>query len=196
MNGSFRPDRVLDRTVIEPLYREQAKELDPYVDVFLCETMSSIEEACAAATAALTLDKPVLVALTLDDTLSLRLRSGEALAEAVASLKALSVNERGIEGILVNCSLPERTTQAIPLLAQAGLATCGAYANAFSGVPDNWLLDGDKDTDGYIALRDDLDPARYARFAARWLADGANLIGGCCGTTALYTQAMADMIDA
>lgn len=195
LNGSFRPDRVLDRAIIEPLYREQAQELAPYVDLFLCETMSSIDEACAAATAALSLDKPVLVALTLDDERSLCLRSGESLANAITALKALEANGRGLEGILLNCSLPERITEAMPLLASAELALCGAYANAFSGVPENWLLDGDKDTDGYIALREDLDPARYARFAARWLKDGASLIGGCCGTTAQYTQALTDMLE-
>ena len=67
LNGSYRPDRVLDRTVLEPLYTEQARLLAPYVDYFLCETMSSISEALAAATAAAEIDKPILVSLTLHD---------------------------------------------------------------------------------------------------------------------------------
>ena len=37
--GSFRPDRVGKFEEIEPLYREQAEVLAPYVDLLLCETI-------------------------------------------------------------------------------------------------------------------------------------------------------------
>ena len=44
-NGSYRPDRVLDEAVIRPLYDEQVEILNSYVDLFICETMSTIDEA-------------------------------------------------------------------------------------------------------------------------------------------------------
>ena len=49
LNGSYRPDRVRPIEEIEPLYRDQAQILAPYVDLFLCETMSTGAEAVAAA---------------------------------------------------------------------------------------------------------------------------------------------------
>ncbi len=42
--GSYRPDLVGKVEDIELLYREQADLLAPYVDLFLCETMSSAAE--------------------------------------------------------------------------------------------------------------------------------------------------------
>ena len=45
LRGSFRPDRVGRIADIEPLYREQAELLAPFVDLFICETMSTAAES-------------------------------------------------------------------------------------------------------------------------------------------------------
>jgi S-methylmethionine-dependent homocysteine/selenocysteine methylase len=190
LNGSYRPDRVLTFEAIEPLYREQADLLAPHVDYLLCETMSHSREARAAASAAASAGKPFFVAFTLDDEQPGVLRSGESLSEAVASLA-----EYGPSGVLVNCCLPERISDAMPLLAGTGYEWFGGYANALTRVPKDWLLDGGKETDGSLSLRDDLTPQHYARFAADWLAAGARIVGGCCGTLASHTAALRTLID-
>ena len=41
---SYRPDLVLPADELEPVYREQAEILADYVDMFICETMSSAAE--------------------------------------------------------------------------------------------------------------------------------------------------------
>ena len=51
-NGSYRPDLVGSYDETEALYREQAGFLAPHVDLFICETLSCITEARAAAVAA------------------------------------------------------------------------------------------------------------------------------------------------
>ncbi len=61
LNGSYRPDRVWPIAKAMPLYREQADILAPFVDLFICETMSSAAEAAAAASAACETGKPVWV---------------------------------------------------------------------------------------------------------------------------------------
>ena len=66
--GSYRPEQVRPFAEIEPLYREQAEVLAPHVDLFICETMSSADEARAAATAAAATGKPVWVAWTVEDS--------------------------------------------------------------------------------------------------------------------------------
>jgi len=190
LNGSYRPDRVLPFTQIEPLYSEQANILASYVDLFICETMSHSIEAQAAATAACATGIDTLVAFTLDDEKPATLRSGESLAEAINTLKELP-----LAGIVVNCCLPERITDAMPVLAASGHKRFGGYANAFTRVPKDWLLDGDKDTDRSLDLRDDLTPELYARFAENWLEAGANVIGGCCGTLPGHTAALRRLID-
>jgi len=177
LRGSYRPDRVGPADEIEALYREQADLLAPFVDLLLCETMSSAAEGQAAAWAACRTGKPVWVAWTLHEDRSGKLRSGESVDAAVAALAGLPVN-----GCLVNCCAPESITRAMPRLAASGMPWIGGYANTFAPIPQDWTLDGDKETDGLLDLREDLDPQRYAAHAADWLAAGATVVGGCCGT--------------
>ena len=190
-NGSYRSDLVLDRSVIEPLYRRQAKLLEPFVDIFLCETMSSIDEAISAAAGVSGLGKPVYIGLTLHDEKSATLRSGESLQSAVQALADFNV-----AGILANCCLPERISDAIPLLAASGVDFFGGYANAFTRVPQDWLLGGEKEFDGRLTVRDDLSPEFYSEFVVDWIAKGANFVGGCCGTTAKHIQAISEKLRA
>ena len=188
-NGSYRPDRVLSRELIEPLYREQVEALDAYVDLFICETMSTIEEAVTAASVAIESGKPVLVGLTLHDERAAHLRSGESIQAAIDSLTQLSV-----DGLLANCCLPERISDAMPIIASGGFKYRGGYANAFTHVPEGWLLDGSKEKDGSLTLREDLTPDRYCDYAVNWIKKGANIVGGCCGTTAAHISAISESL--
>ncbi len=174
---------------IEPLYKEQAEILAPHVDLLLCETMSSVAEGKAAARAACHTGKPVWVAWTLHEDRSGRLRSGETIPEAVASLSDLPV-----EGFLVNCCAPESVTKVMPLLAESGARWIGGYANSFEPVPEDWTLDGASETDGLLSLRVDLDPESYARHCADWLRAGATVIGGCCGIRPAHIAKMRELI--
>lgn len=81
------------------------------------------------------------------------------------------------------------------ILATADLDYRGGYANAFTRVPKDWLLDGNKENDGSLTLREDLSPENYSKFVADWLQKGANIVGGCCGTTAHHTQAISQLLD-
>ena len=189
-NGSYRPDRVLDEAIIRPLYEEQVEILNSYVDLFICETMSTIAEARTACEAALQSSRPVIVGLTLHDQQKSCLRSGESLADAIAILEKLD-----IAGIVANCCLPERISDAMPDLVKASVNFKGGYANAFTQVPSGWLLDGDKETDGRLGLREDLSPARYSEFVHDWIDNGANFVGGCCGTTAQHTAAINNFLN-
>ncbi len=58
----------------------------------------------------------------------------------------------------------------------------GGYADTFQATPTDWQLDGEKESDGLLDLRADLDPESYAGYVAHWLKAGATVVGGCCGT--------------
>lgn len=175
--GSFRPDLVGRPDEIEPLYLEHAELLAPHIDLFLCETMSSINEARAAAASASQFDKPVWVSFTLHEDQSGNLRSGELITEFKAHLSDLPVS-----GLLANCCAPESISNGLPQLIETGVPYIGGYANSFLPIPEDWTLEGDKQTDGFLDLRTDLDPETYAEHVGRWLKNGANVVGGCCGT--------------
>lgn len=172
LRGSYRPDLVGSFDEIEPLYREQAELLAPYVDILLCETMSGGQESHAAVTGAVAVGKPVWVAWTLADGGSPRLRSGETIAEAAAMLDGLPVS-----AFLVNCCAPESITAAMPELATLGRWPVGGYANGFVSVPDKWLFDDGVRTPD---VRKDFDPATYADYVDAWVEAGARIVGGCC----------------
>jgi S-methylmethionine-dependent homocysteine/selenocysteine methylase len=114
------------------------------------------------------------------------LRSGETVAEAAEAVRSLPIS-----GMLANCCAPESITAAMAQLVATGYRHVGGYANTFVPVPSDWTLDGTGDTDGLIPLRDDLDPDPYANFARDWLAAGATVIGGCCGTGPEHIRQLA-----
>ncbi len=187
LRGSYRPDLVGAPEEILPLYREQAELLAPFVDLFICETMSSAAEALAAATAASETGKPVWVSWTLDEDRSGHLRSGESVAKAAEAIAHLPVS-----AFLANCCAPEAIAAAMPALASIGRGPAGGYANAFRPVPKDWELE----TGGLLPLREDLNAEAYAAHAAHWRAQGAAIIGGCCGTGPEHIAALRQLMDA
>jgi S-methylmethionine-dependent homocysteine/selenocysteine methylase len=186
LRGSYRPDLVGPLNEILPQYREQVELLAPYVDLFICETMSSAAEGLAAATAAAESGKRVWVAWTLDEDRSGNLRSGESVAQAAAAITHLP-----IAGFLANCCAPESISAAMPGLASLGRGAVGGYANAFRPVPADWVME----RDGLLPLREDLDPEDYAGHAALWHAAGARIVGGCCGTGPAHIARLRRMMD-
>jgi S-methylmethionine-dependent homocysteine/selenocysteine methylase len=184
-SGSYRPDLVEPYETLLPRYTEQAEVLAPYVDLFICETMSTAGEALAAASGAVKTGKPVWIAWTLHEDRSGRLRSGETVDDAAAVVAHLS-----IAAFLANCCAPESITAAMPALAGIGHGQFGGYANTFAPVPKGWASYGGRKLDpsdwkeyesAALPLRGDLDPESYASHARQWWQGGATILGGCCG---------------
>jgi len=140
------------------------------VDLFICETMSSIAEGRAAAEAALETGRKTLLSFTLADDGSNRLRSGEPLEDALREIQDLKLN-----GILLNCSLPEVISRAMEVLKTSNLPF-GGYANGFTSVEA--LKPGG--TVDALSAREDLTPEKYADFVMEWVKSGATIVGGCC----------------
>lgn len=191
LRGSYRPDLVGPDEEILPQYREQASIIAPRVDMIICETMSCAREALAAATAACETGLPVWVSFTLDDGGTGKLRSGETVTAAAATLEALP-----IAGILCNCSSPEALSAGMIELVLLPVRYKGAYANTFVPLPETTPVDGETIPDDSIGVRDDLDEEQYARHAAAWLCRGANVVGGCCGVGPSYIARLKRLITA
>lgn len=186
IHGSYRPDRAGALDELEPLYREQAEVLAPYVDGFLCETMSTASEALAACRGAAATDKPVWVSWTVADDGSGRLRSGETVQDAAGQLGDAAA-------LLLNCSTPESVEAALPALAAIARVPFGAYANGFQPIPRDYEVADGKDVPD---ARADLDPEQYAARAAGWLDAGARVIGGCCEVGPSHIARLRRLIDA
>jgi len=185
--GSDEPQRFdADRApaMLDQLIAAQS----PYVDMWLAETTSSLEEAQAAAMALAGDDRPLWISFTLrDDTVDAPLlRSGETVADA-----AKLARDVGAEAILFNCSQPEVMERAIAIAAEvAGTALrVGVYANAFDDHKD----DGDQGANDKITeLRKDLSPTAYVDWANIWVKAGATIVGGCCGIGSTHIAALRE----
>lgn len=173
LHGSYRPDGVGEYEEILKVYREHVELMSKYVDLFLCETMSTAEEARAAATAARASGLPVWVSWNLLDDGSAKLRSGETLEQAWEAVKELKP-----DAVLANCCMPETISTAMPALVKMGAPLCGGYANGFTCIPEGWKVE--RDGISALAPRRDLTPEKYAEAALHWASLGAKIIGGCC----------------
>ncbi len=172
LGASYRADLHPDRATAVPLYAEVARLHAPRVDLLLFETIASLEAARACLEAGRQTDRPVWLALTVDDEDGSRLRSGEPVAEAAAIAAEA-------DAVLANCSTPEAMPAALDQLARAGVPF-GAYANAFTTITKDFLDGGTTAAD--LSARRDLGPQVYADHALGWIGMGATIVGGCCET--------------
>ncbi|MDJ1017195.1 MAG: homocysteine S-methyltransferase family protein [Paracoccaceae bacterium] len=154
------------------LYNEICAIQRDHVDVFLIETIASVEQATGALQGAIGNGKPVWLALSVDDADGANLRSGEPLTDLAPVLAKTRP-----DAILLNCSTPEAIEDGIAVLSGFQLPF-GAYANGFTRI-ETYFLKADSAVDG-LKARQDLTPAAYADFVDGWLDHGASIVGGCC----------------
>ena len=143
-------------------------------DLLIIETMSALNEAHQALIAAheTAPDLPVLVMVTVDDDSNCL--DGSSPAQAAALL-----TEWGADAIGVNCSTgPATVLTAIEAMRGATDLPLAAMPNA--GMPR--AVEG---RNIYLC-----SPEYMASFARKAILAGAQVVGGCCGTTPNHIRAM------
>ena len=154
------------------LYEEIIHIQESLVDLFLIETVSSIDQGTGALRAASRQAKPFWIAFSVADQDGTKLRSGEDL-NSISSL----IDKYKPSAILLNCSTPEAISSGLSLLKHFGLPF-GAYANGFVEIVNEYKISGS--TVDLLPVREDLTPEKYADFVSTWVDLGATIIGGCC----------------
>jgi len=174
LSESYRPDLVPDAALSVPIYESMVQTLNPFVDLYMCETMSTADEAFNAARAAKRCGegRPVYVAWTLNETPGVGLRSLETVEAAFER-----VAELNLDGFLFNCTTPEAVLPALETLRGLTEKPIGCYVNRIEKVPEAWTLDNDKQT----GRRTDLTQQYYVELSLAAIAAGADIVGGCCG---------------
>lgn len=156
-------------------FAEQIKaQAEAGVDLLVIETMPALNEAREALIAARETapDIPVLVMVTVDD-------ESNCLDGSSPQHAASLLSEWGAGAIGVNCSTgPSTVLTAIEAMRTATTLPLAAMPNA--GMP--------REVEGrniYLC-----SPEYMASFARKAIAAGAQIVGGCCGTTPHHTRAM------
>jgi 5-methyltetrahydrofolate--homocysteine methyltransferase len=153
-------------------FREQSIALENGgADIIIVETMSAIDEASLAVKAARENTKcTVIITMTFSKTPKGEYRTmmGVSPEEMVISMKEAGAHivgsncGNGIEDMIGIVNAIRATDNKIPVMIQAN-----------AGVPE--LIDGK------TVFRE--SPEMMASFVPRLINAGANIIGGCCGTT-------------
>lgn len=161
------------------IYTEQAAALEEAgVDFFAVETQRSLAECRAAVIAVRSVsEKPILC--TFSPTNTAHSQNGEDLAAVL-----LSLHDMGVEAFGINCcgnmSLIVRILNKLRRYASVPLAVKPA-----AGVPIH--------RDGYV--RYSLTLPKMTAYLPRFLASGARLLGGCCGTDSSFIAAVRKAVD-
>lgn len=158
------------------IYKEQVDVLaEAGVDLFVCETMTSLTDARAALLAARTAGKPVFVTLTVDG--HGRTMSGSPLLPCVITLQAL-----GAAAVGLNCStgltgMEDWIADVLPHAAVPLITKPNAMKKDAVGFDQN------------------LDPEAFAEGMKILMDAGASIVGGCCGTTPAHLAALRRVVD-
>ncbi len=181
--GKFlKPQGEFTEEEFEDAYSTQAKALtEGRVDFLLIETQYDLKEAlCALRAARRSSNLPVFVTMTFNrNPRGFFTFMGNSASQCIEELEAKDVPAVG-----TNCTLDSkdmvdlikimRDTTALPLIAQAN-----------AGQPV--LL-----SDGNVTYSQNVDD--YVSFIPEMIKNGANIIGGCCGTNPDYIKRMAQII--
>lgn len=160
-------------------YQEQIRILnDAGVDCIVAETMINIEETLAAVDAARTVcELPILCSMTVEADGSI-FSGGNAMEAAVA------LESAGADAVGINCSVgPDQLVSivrsikncvSIPVLVKpnAGMPLIDDFGNAVYN----------------------MDAVTFAKHMKVLVESGADIIGGCCGTTPEYIRETAKIL--
>lgn len=160
------------------IYKEQAGYLmEAGVDLFVIETMMSLAETRAAVIAIQeTCKLPIMASLTFAE-------NGRTLYGTDPKTAVVTLQSLGVDVIGVNCSTgPDKMIPIIQEMKQYANIPIMAKPNA--GMPE--LINGETVYQ--------MTPEEFAREGRALVEAGANVVGGCCGTTPEHIAALSRQV--
>jgi len=143
---------------------------DSKIDIFLLETMNSIDETITCLEVVKNHDIPIWISFVLLD--EKRILSGELLKDAIKE-----VGNFDVDVLLLNCNPINRTKTALKILSNNWDKRWGIYPNLGIGEPN---------PDGIINYiysdEEFMDLIKYS------ISLGATILGGCCGSSPKHIQ--------
>jgi homocysteine S-methyltransferase len=179
LEDCYSPELTPPQSEIEVEHAELVAQLKQGgVDFILLETMITKRETLSGIRAIQTSGLPFAVSFCCDGALALL--GGASLREMVRAVEPFQPLFIG-----VNCVSTEIATTAVKQLRTMTTLPISVYAQ------------GDGLADGELGwkMAEQQHLQTYMRAAPQWLAAGAQVIGGCCGTTPAYIHALRQLLD-
>jgi len=174
-----------DKEVFEGFY-QTAKILNPFVDLFYLDVISSVKETKIACEAIKEFKKPVLIGLHFRK--NAHLPSNETTTDVVKEIKNYNYC-----GIIAACVSPEIAKLVLPELKKQNLPY-GFKVNAFEEIPEDFVisLKSSQPTDVLGTLKD-FTPNVFKNFVKSAANQGATLLGGCCEVKPRHIKALKEL---
>ena len=187
---TYEADTRSENEIRDDFY-DQAKILNPYVDFFYFDVLSSIREFKIAIECIKEFDKPYLIGAHISE--GTKLPSGEKISEIITQ-----IYHDKLLGIILSCISPENYELNLKEIKNLNIPFgfklngfiktnpkpnyTGAYKKSKTGNPNEFL-----------GQRKDLTPDKMAEFARKFRDAGATIMGGCCETRPSHIKAFSKL---
>ncbi|MCG9132624.1 bifunctional homocysteine S-methyltransferase/methylenetetrahydrofolate reductase [Candidatus Poribacteria bacterium] len=166
------------RFAFRKLFKEQMDALvDAGVDLLVLETFVSPKQAEIATKQALSYGVPVIVEIS-------GVSGGTVGAGLDVRVFAQELEQLGVHAVGINCRGPHDLVEAMELLAPVIKVPIVVQPNA--GNP--------RVEQGEVAVSYTVEAEVFRDYVGKLVELGANMIGGCCGTTPAYTAKIRQAI--
>jgi len=176
---------------IKENFYDQAKLLNPFIDFFYFDVLSSVREFKLAIEAIESFNKPYLVGAHISE--GVKLPSGENISEIITT-----INHKNLLGIILSCVSPENYEQNIIELKSLGVPF-GFKLNGFvttnpdKGYTNNFNKSKTGNPNEFLGHREDLIPEKMALIVKKFKEAGATILGGCCETRPAHIKEIAKL---
>ena len=159
---------------------EQAIILDPYVDFFYFDVLSSVKEFRLGIEAINKFNKPYLLGVHISNGNTLP--SNEKISDIINK-----IDHKNLLGLILACVSPENYELNAKEIKNLNVPF-GFKFNAFKttrpkdGYYSNYKKNKTSNPNEFLGQRKDLTPKKIAELAKKYNDDGATILGGCCET--------------
>ena len=166
--------------VIRESFYDQAKILDPFIDFFYFDVLSSIKEIKLAIDAIKPFNKSYLIGAHISE--GTKLPSNENISDILNEIE-----NKNLLGLILSCVSPENYEKNLNEIKNLGIPfgfklnafvttvnTKGSYMAAYKKSKGN--------PNEFLGQRKDLTPKKMLEYAKKFRDAGATILGGCCET--------------
>ena len=188
-NNTYEAD-TRDGNEIKKNFYDQAKILNPFVDFFYFDVLSSVNEFKIGIEAIESFNKPYLIGAHISD--GTKLPSNESISDIITK-----IDHKNLIGFMLSCVSPENFEKNLEEIKKFGIPF-GFKLNAFitTAPKDGYMTSYTKSNGNpneFLGQRKDMDPKKMLEFVKKFKDSGATILGGCCETRPNHIKEMSSL---